>query len=648
VRREHLLAPLMAVLLSLSASGAAAQGAPPDMAAPAAPVDAPAVPADAPVPAATEDTGAGTTATAEPSDSGEDTPETAAVEETGAGSHEVVAVTPTPSVVDPNPRAADASDEFSYHVEAGSPERFGVEKLSATVTQNALQPNYGYAPVRVQLANGYARKVPVTLSFTATESSRTVTRRVELGPHERLSLLLPTPLASGGRLVLTTPEGAASHRVYFGRANHRAMLLVGTPAQLKQSLGTDSSDPSAKLSVFPIAPEELPSELSMLVGYDGIMLTGTRLEDLPQAQARALEAYAATGGYLALMAPGSGTAARLPMLRRTGDGTQTYGFGEVHLCSERRGACAKAVGREVLEHQPPVRPAEGTGQRYLRQDGVYGASLARRFLLPQAIPPVGRFLVIIAMFALIIGPGSLIIARRHGPSMLLFSIPATAVLTCLLIVSYSLVVDGFGTHANTFALTLLDRKNARAVTVGAGGFYANLAPRASRFGSTSAVMLPWGDERGGVSVDWTEGATFGGDLVPSRSYRELGVMSVDPSRARLLVKREGGGLRVQNGLGSTVRWAVVRSGDELLEVRDLSDGAEATATKGVAKAALPRWEDEVTEPSMRLGQLAKVRLKMELENGEFLALLDGPGPLPLGGITAEHHDSRHLVRGEVE
>ncbi|HLL53292.1 MAG TPA: hypothetical protein VK447_07095 [Myxococcaceae bacterium] len=631
----------MALLLALSASAVAAQGAPPDVAAPAAPIDAPAVPADAPaVPAATEDTGA---ATAEPADSGDG--ETASVEAT-AGDQAVTAITPTPSVVAPVPGTEEASNEFSYHVEAGSPERFGVEKLSATVTQNALQPNYGFASVRVQLANGYARKVPVTLSFTSSDSSRTVTRRVELRPHERLSVLLPTPQTSGGDLFLSTPEGVTKHRVYFGRANHRAMLLVGTPAQLEQSLGSDSSDPSAKLSVFPISPEELPSELSTLVGYDGILLTGARLEDLPQAQARALEAYAATGGYLALMAPGPGTAARLPMLRRTGDGVQTYGFGEVRLCSERRGACAKAVGREVLEHQPPVRPAEG--QRYLRQDGVYGASLARRFLLPQAVPPVGRFLVIIAVFALVIGPGSLLIARRYGPSMLLFSIPATAVLTCLLIVSYSLVVDGFGTHANTFALTLLDRKNARAVTVGAGGFYANLAPRASRFGSTSAVVLPWGDEKGGVSVDWTEGATFGGDLVPSRLYRELGLLSVDPSRARLVVKREGGRVRVQNGLGSTVRWAVVRSGDELLEVRDLSDGGESTATKGATQASLSRWEDEVREPSMRFGQLARVRLKMELENGEFLALLDGPGPLPLGGITAEHHDSRHLVRGEVE
>ena len=40
-------------------------------------------------------------------------------------------------------------------------------------------------------------------------------------------------------------------------------------------------------------------------------------------------------------------------------------------------------------------------------------------LLAQAAPPVGRFLVIMILFTLLVGPGSLYVARKRGPLFVL-------------------------------------------------------------------------------------------------------------------------------------------------------------------------------------------------------------------------------------
>jgi hypothetical protein len=62
----------------------------------------------------------------------------------------------------------------------------------------------------------------------------------------------------------------------------------------------------------------------------------------------------------------------------------------------------------------------------------------------------------------------------------------------------------------------------------------------------------------------------------------------------------------------------------------------------------------VTESTMmvelgwRFGQPVVQAMKRPLQDGEFLARATGPGPLPFGSVRAEHHDSAHLFRGEVQ
>ena len=101
-------------------------------------------------------------------------------------------------------------------------------------------------------------------------------------------------------------------------------------------------------------------------------------------------------------------------------------------------------------------------------------------LLPNALVPVGRFLVLIFLFSLVVGPGGLMLARRKGPVALLIGVPAVALLTCLIIVADSVLGDGFVTHASRYSYTWLDRPRDRLVTSAVAGYYANLSPRRCR------------------------------------------------------------------------------------------------------------------------------------------------------------------------
>ena len=93
---------------------------------------------------------------------------------------------------------------------------------------------------------------------------------------------------------------------------------------------------------------------------------------------------------------------------------------------------------DPFERQALEGGAVGTGERR------YGGGDAKsELLLPQATAPLGRFLFIITLFTLAIGPGSVWVARRRGPAALLVTIPGTALVTCVLIIGYSLIADGF-------------------------------------------------------------------------------------------------------------------------------------------------------------------------------------------------------------
>jgi hypothetical protein len=370
-----------------------------------------------------------------------------------------------------------------------------------------------------------------------------------------------------------------------------------------------------------------------------VVLTGARFEELTEAQRGALEAYAAVGGNLVLMQGARGLGSSFPLLAQD---TPGYGLGQVVFCDK----CGYPRVLD-LETTVPMRAIEPKGRRsryvYYDDDGTPELSL------PVAETPIGRFLIIIGMFTLAIGPGSVWVARRKGPSALLVTIPGTAAVTCALIVGYSILRDGFTVHATLQGFTMLDSKNHRAVTASVGAFYANLAPGGARFEPGTAIIAPTSSREyqsidQAASMTFDDGVKVGADFIPSRSYLEWSFLSVQPTRARLVVKKQGDGVRVQNALGGELEWADVVVGERVFHVGPLKDGEEA-----IAQAIEPKRPSiEGALPQARVSGRALELLQGPIHDGDFSAVMKGSGFTPLGGLKLALADSHHFVRGSFE
>jgi hypothetical protein len=366
----------------------------------------------------------------------------------------------------------------------------------------------------------------------------------------------------------------------------------------------------------------------------------------------ALEAYAATGGLLTLLHPPRDVEQRLPLLARSTPGSvQPYGFGQVRLCEGAEGcasgllADAAALESNEAPRPGPVHPAPPPSRWGNHQAGAMSP------LLPGVQAPVGRFLGLITLFVLAVGPGGLLLARRRGPVALLIAVPAVSLVTCLAFVGWSVLVEGFALNAARYSVTWLDRERDRAITVGVGGYYANLEPEPFQVPALSALLssdVDW--ESRPIEADWTRGMVVTGGFLSARTYQEWGEVAVGPSRARLGVSPEGEHLRIRNALGAPLAEGYVRFEGGWWTLPALAEGAEGLATR-----LPPDTRDDVVgglSPTEAVGRrLHPVlgRLFQEpLPEGDFLARLEGPGWTFSAAIPVRLHEGVHLVRGRVD
>lgn len=504
-------------------------------------------------------------------------------------------------------------------------------------------PWMGWFPLRISIDNTMGPKQTVKLTFRTfggNGGNTEVSRSIDVEAGSRVAFSMPVPAESRyGSLEASSPViGKQSGQVGFTSIydRNRLVLAYGTPDAFEAFVDQKPDNSGGEDQVVTMPLEEAPTELTAYLGTHAVVIVDPRgFEGLNEAQRRALEAWVATGGTLMLRSLPR-TAGALPLLAGE-DALQSYGLGHLALRTE-------AVNlAQVPEARLPVAPM---GQQETTRRYASSGTASYTALLPQALVPVGRFLFIITLFTLLIGPGSVWVARRRGPAVLLATIPATAFATCVVILGSSLLLDGFTVHGATYGYTLLDRAHNRAITVGLNAWYANLAPRSASFESTTALIAP---QRAGdatpVDVEWGDGAKYRSGFIPSRTYREWGVASVEATRARLVVKPKGDGFSLQNALGHRLAVVWVRVGEDLYVAKDVRDGAEV--------ALQP--DDRVDETRLELaGNRRFVESQWRplvmapLEDGDFLASVEGRGFVSTGGVAMSLHDGRHVVRGEVE
>ncbi|MFP2932382.1 hypothetical protein ACLESO_45965 [Pyxidicoccus sp. 3LG] len=548
----------------------------------------------------------------------------------------------------------EKQERSGYREASGTNEVLSEGDVRVTVRAGTLKPPRGYTPLEVVFQNNGSAPLQARMSFQGHfgTGSRTTERTVELPPRQRRVswLLVPTVLQAGNLAVDVPGLPRMIQPVYLDDGTNGAVLVLGSVKDFEAVTGMPKTEENQEpwFTARFIDAKEAPRELSAYVGYPMVVLA----EDATAVPAdvwAVLEAYAVAGGKLALLRAPGDVAERLPLLRQGESSSEAlYGFGRVLQCRPSR-ACGSLL-RDALADpsEGPVKPV-GPPPRWEQGSALSGGVLP---LLSSARAPVGRFLLLIFAFALAVGPGGLMLARRRGPVAVLVAVPVVSLVTCLALIAWSVLVDGFAVHSARYSLTWLDTQRSRAVTLGVAAWYANLAPESVKLPASSALLAPDDVDESLADLDWTSGLTVTGGFLPPRTYREWGEVAVLPSRARLVLRTDGNVLRVQNALGAPLEEGFIKRGGAHYKLPALADGAE-----GVLGA--PEVEAEMIQPMDALIQHmgtalherlvdGKTSFRADLPEGGFAVRLAGPGPAPTSAIPVELEAGVHLVRGQVE
>lgn len=373
-----------------------------------------------------------------------------------------------------------------------------------------------------------------------------VTRAVTLGPHERARffLPLPSPLVASA-LVLRVDGDELFDSLGVGRRSGLVGLFVAERLDLQpQALTWLTALPSGYDSrtapqVAACPPLHLPSDWRLFTAFDCVLVDGATA--LAEAQQDALRRYASVGGTVLVAGPSSLPAGPLRALLQasTGDAPVACGFGQL-LALPAFGAgsgagSASSARSRVAELAPFAFGPLPADAGVLNVQHVPGLGDA----------PVRGFVLIIVLFAIVVGPVNFtLLKRRRRPLLVLLTVPALGFGTTALLLGYGLVQDGLGVRGAATSWTFLDQPQREGAALTARTLFAGIAPATFALGNDSVLLsdrCAKGREfRDGWQLDAASNALDGG-VLPSRTATPLLAVQQGPVRARLLVREQADG-----------------------------------------------------------------------------------------------------------
>ncbi len=208
--------------------------------------------------------------------------------------------------------------------------------------------------------------------------------------------------------------------------------------------------------------------------------------------------------------------------------------------------------------------------------------------------PVKLTVLLLIGYAVLVGPIlQVLLAWRRKRIWLIWILPLTAVVICLLVVGWTLVSEGVHGKVRMRLVTLLDQSTRRATTVGWAGFYSPLTDsNGLRFSPYTAIQPQLGDkelrERPPVEIDWTHGQHLQNGWLPARMPVHLRLTKVESNREKLLVRRDkNGAIRVTNALGADAESLVLRSEDGRWHAAETIRSGETVTLQEVSPSVKP-------------------------------------------------------------
>ncbi|MBL8859060.1 MAG: hypothetical protein JNL28_11175 [Planctomycetes bacterium] len=561
---------------------------------------------------------------------------------------------------------------------------------------------HGAQPLLVDLANSGTTTRRVSLLFTLNQGSQsvTITKSIELGGGERSSFEVCAPVSADGASTYYVnahcngesqylPGAGAAQQPLHGTRN--VLVLSAVPLDpgwlptwgkalsglapetwtrdfssstgrqwVRDSSGSmvlvpATSTPPDAVRVNPVLFQDLPRQSESYASIDAVVLDTSA--GLPGAsELAALAGFARTGGIVVV----SGTRAR-EHVRATPDFASW--MEPRFYVGRAAGAETYLCGLGLLIVAPAVNPFdEQDFDAYLMeslqaQGGrlsciptlTGGRNQGEMLKLPGLELPYRALMLVLVVFALVIGPLNFwLVKRSKKPVLLLFTVPAIALVFSLALFAYGAVAQGLDVRARRATLTLLDQRVHRSTALEIRELFAGLSPgRALRPGPGAWLWFdPSGSSysaRKNYAIDLDDGVQFSGDYLPVRTPTRQTLITDRAARQRVDVRRAGDGYTAQFGLGADVQRFVFCDGDGRLWRSD-----ERTADGGTARLVPSKSNDvDVSDISRILAANVADHVR-GMPRGTYLAVLDSSPFTDMMGVVPRDVNSRHHLAGILD
>ena len=222
------------------------------------------------------------------------------------------------------------------------------------------------------------------------------------------------------------------------------------------------------------------------------------------------------------------------------------------------------------------------------------------FLIPGVgEAPALSFLILVSMFAVVIGPVNYLLLGKTGRYyLLLITVPLGALLVTGGLFCYAIVTDGLGVKLRARSFTDLDQASGRAVAWSRQSYYASIAPSRGLTFPSDATVFPIlyqpgqrfnSGERPDNTLVWDDEQNLTRGYITSRTTTQFMVLRVTKSAEKLIVTE---GLSsnqppsASNRLQTAIRLVILRDRQgQFWQGADIQDSQSATLTAITAEDA---------------------------------------------------------------
>ncbi|MCP3914553.1 MAG: hypothetical protein GY711_03230 [bacterium] len=195
--------------------------------------------------------------------------------------------------------------------------------------------------------------------------------------------------------------------------------------------------------------------------------------------------------------------------------------------------------------------------------------------------PMRTFLILLLLFAVVIGPLNMMMVKRLArPALLLVTIPAISLVSSVGILAYGILYQGIDIKSVSHSLTILDQRTHRAATIERRTMFVGLSPGAGLRPAAGTAVFPnkVTEDTEVYEIDFEKGALLRGTYMAVRDPVQQTLLNEGSARARVELALDGEKLEVQNTFETSIEWLAVRAPDGRLFHTSDAIGAGESAT----------------------------------------------------------------------